>query len=211
MPGVEKTDNLVMRANLETIQTIVGPNGLKSILNFAGLHKYIDNFPPDNDERVIPVEELQRIDRSLLELFGGKGARGLQLRVSREFARTAIGKRPGIEKAVKLAARLLPEPMKMRFVLEKWGEEIEKREPSQVYKPRIELQEEKDYFIYIDKDQYSRDGITSQTPACNGYVGILEYLMEWITGHAHDVEEVNCRAMGHSADVFRIAKTHREE
>lgn len=211
MPGVEKTDNVVMRANLETIQTIVGSNGLKSILNYAGLQKYVDNFPPDNDEREIAVEELLSIDRSLLELFGGKGARGLQLRAGREFARIAIGKRPAIEKAVRLAARFLPETMKMRLVLEKWGEEIEKREPSQVYKPRIELQEEKDYFIYIDKDQYAREGLTSQTPACNGYVGILEYLMEWITGHNHDVEEINCRAMGHSADVFRISKPHRED
>jgi predicted hydrocarbon binding protein len=209
MPGVEKTDNLVMRANLETIQGIIGPNGLKSILNYAGLQKYIGNFPPDNDKREIPVEELQNLDRSLLHLFGGKGARGLQLRIGREFARIAIGRRPHIEKAVKIAARFLPETKKMRLVLEKWGEEVEKREPSQIYKPRIEIREEENCFIYIDRDHYAREGIISETPACNSYVGILEYLMEWITGHKHRVEETSCRAIGDSADVFRIEKSYK--
>ncbi len=208
--AVTKTDNLVMRANLETLKNITGPNGLRSVLNYAGLQKYLDSLPPDNDEREIPVEDLRRLNRSLIELFGGKGARALQLRFGREFACTAIGKRPGIEKAVKLAARFLPETKKMRFVLEKWGEEIEKREPSQVHKPRVEVQENKDYFIFIDKDQYSSEGITSETPACHGYVGILEYLMEWITGHVHEVEEIECRSMGDSADVFRIAKRRKE-
>jgi predicted hydrocarbon binding protein len=207
--SVEKTDNMVMRANLETIQGITGSNGLKSILNYAGLQRYIDNFPPDNDEREIPVEDMRVLDRSLLELFGGKGARALQLRVGREFARIAIGKRPGIEKAVKLATRLLPEHKEMRLVLERWGEEIEKREPSEVCKPRVELREEEDYFIYIDKDQYASEGIVSREPVCNGYVGIIEYLMEWITGHKHEVEEIECRATGDPADVFRIAKVHK--
>ncbi len=210
MSGVERTDNLVMRANLETIQSITGPNGLKSILNYAGLQKYIGNFPPDNDDREIPVEDMRVLDRSLLELFGGNGARALQLRVGREFVRTAIRKRPGIEKAVKLAARLLPENRKMRLVLEKWAEEIEKREPSQLYSPRVELREEEDCFIYTDRDQYASDGIVSQKPACNGYVGIIEYLMEWITGHKHEVEEIQCKAMGSPADVFRISKAHKE-
>lgn len=211
MAGVRKTDNLVLRANLETIQEITGVNGLKSILNFAGMQHYIDNFPPDNDEREIPVEELQKLDNALQVLFGGKGARALQLKVGWEFARTAIGKRPGIEKAVRLAARLLPESRKMRLVLERWGEEIEKREPSEVHNPRVEVREEEDYFIYIDKDQYAREGVTSETPSCNGYVGILGYLMEWITGHNHEVEEIECRATGYPVDVFKIQKRRKEE
>ncbi len=52
MTGVKETDNLVMRANLETIQNIIGSNGFDSVLNYAGLEKYFDSFPLDNDERV---------------------------------------------------------------------------------------------------------------------------------------------------------------
>ncbi|MBU7009779.1 MAG: hypothetical protein HXS46_03755 [Theionarchaea archaeon] len=40
---------------------------------------------------------------------------------------------------------------------------------------------------------------------------MLQALMEWVTGHTHEVEEIECRAMGYSADVFRIAKDRKEE
>lgn len=37
MSVVEKTDKLVMRSNLESVLSIAGPNGSKSILNYGGL------------------------------------------------------------------------------------------------------------------------------------------------------------------------------
>lgn len=56
-----KTDNLLMRMWLETIEIIVGLNGTKAILNHAQLQKYIDNFPPDNDEMEIPLEGVKNL------------------------------------------------------------------------------------------------------------------------------------------------------
>lgn len=205
-----KTENFVMAAWLETVQNIVGPNGLRSVLNYAGLQKYINNFPPDDNEKAIPIQDMQKLHHSLTELFGGKGAHALQLRAGREFTRNAIGKHPAIANAVKLAARLLSETRKMRLVLERWGEEIEKREPSELHKPRVELREEDNHFIYTDWDNYLTDGIKSQTPVCSFYIGELRYLTEWITGHAHEVEEIECRATGRLADVFRISKDYKE-
>jgi len=67
-----KTENFVMAAWLETVQNIVGPNGLRSVLNYAGLQKYINNFPPDDNEKAIPIQDMQKLHHSLTELFGGK-------------------------------------------------------------------------------------------------------------------------------------------
>lgn len=210
MPEKRKTDNISIRIWLETIQSIVGENGLKSILNYAHLKKYIDNFPPDDDNLEIPLGDLQNLYLSLLELFGRKGTTGLQLRVGRENIRAAIEKRPKIAKALQLSARLLPETKRMRVALEKFAEEAAARIPSQ-YTPRIEVREVEDYFIVVDKDWHESEGIVSTVPGCGVYVGMLQYSMEWITGHLHEVEEIECRAMGHPADVFRIAKARKEE
>jgi predicted hydrocarbon binding protein len=49
--------------------------------------------------------------------------------------------------------------------------------------------------------------MTSSTPVCGHIVGELQYFVEWITGHEHKVEEIECRAAGHPADVFRVEKT----
>jgi predicted hydrocarbon binding protein len=201
-----KTQNFVMAAWLETVENIVGSNGLHSILNYAGLQKYIGNPPPDNDCNEIPIEDLQNLHRALLVFFGGKGTKMIQLRAGREFAGNAIGKHPKIAKTVKLAARLLPENKKIRLVLERWGDEIEKREPSETHKPRVELREEEDCFIYTDWDNYLTEGMKSSEPVCSFYVGELEYLVEWISGHKYEVEEIECRAAGHPADVFKIYK-----
>ena len=200
-----KTDNFLMRIYLETIESIVGSNGLKSILNYAHLEKYIDNFPHSNDELEIPVRETQALFRSLLELFGQKGIRGLQLRVGRELARNALEGLPAIAKALQLAARLMPESRKMRLFLERLAEENEKRLPTQ-----IELQEEEDHFIYTDRNYFLSEGIMSNAPSCHILVGTLQYFMEWITGNEHEVEEIECRAMGHPSDVLRISKARKE-
>ena len=211
MSEEKKTDNFLMKCWLETIQTIVGPNGLKSILHYAHLEKYIDNFPPDNDLLEIPAEDARKLFLALYELFGSKGSRSLSLQAGREFARIGIEGRSGLVKAVLLAARLAPEERKMRLVIEKTVETGNKWYTSSESGPLIELKEDDNYFIVYHKDRFESEGISSQEPVCGIYTGMFQYLMEWITRHKHEVKEIECRAMGHPADVFRIEKARTRE
>jgi predicted hydrocarbon binding protein len=206
-----KTDNHVMRVWLETIKSIMGVKGLESILNYAHMEKYIDSFPPDNDKLEVPLEDLQNLYRSLLELFGRKGIRGLQLRVGRESARLSISRRPDVTTPVKRAAHLLSEPRKMRLALEKFIEQIEQRFGYPSDESPIELQEGEDSFLVSDRAWFESEGVTSTQPACGFLVGMLQYIMEWITGNEHHVEEIECRSTGCPADVFKILKAKKEE
>ena len=210
MSEERKIDNFSMRVWLKTTENIVGSGGLKAILNYGRLQKYIDDFPPDNDELEIPIEDYTALARSLIDLFGSRGARSLQLRAGKEFVQIGLEKRPGIAKALQIASRLVPETKRMQLALAKWKEESEKRFPSLLYKPRIELKEEESCFLLIDKDHPESEGIQSQTPVCGIYAGILQAMIEWITGNHHKVEEIECRAMGYPADVFRISKSNEE-
>ena len=206
MPEENKTDNFLMRTWLETVQCIAGENGLKSILNYAHLEKYIDNFPPDNDLLEIPVKDAQALFHSLYELFGQKGTRSLQLRVGQEFARLGLEGRSRMARALMVAAHLLPEKKKMRLLLEKLAEQGAERYTSSSDAPLIEVREEDDCFLLVHTERFESEGITSDTSVCNVYAGMLQYLIKWITGHNHEVEEIECRAMGYPADVFRIMK-----
>ncbi|KYK35124.1 MAG: hypothetical protein AYK19_11215 [Theionarchaea archaeon DG-70-1] len=203
-----RTDNLLMRIMLETIQNVVGENGLKSILNYAHLEKYIDNFPPDNDLLEVPAADLHNARLSLIELFGQRGTRGLELRVGREMIRLFLKKRAGVTGILEVVGHLFPESKRMRIGLEKFMEQMEQRHPSPVI-PRLELQEKKDYFLLIDRDFLGSEGVASLEPVCNVYVGMLQHLMERATGHSHEVEEIECRAVGHPADVFKITKARK--
>lgn len=207
---MRKTDNITMRLWLETIENVVGSNGLKSILNYAHLKQFIDSYPPDNDDLDIPLEDLRKFYLALYDLFGHKGARSLQLRVGREFIRIGTEKRPTIAKALKLSTRLVPENMRIRLALQKYADIYDERQPSLIHKPRMEVREEDEYFLLIDKDNFESEGMSSDTPVCNTCVGRLQYTIEWITGRPHQIEEIECRAMGHPFDVFRISKAPQE-
>lgn len=211
MPEESKTVNFLMKCWLITIQNIVGPNGLNSVLNYAHLQKYIDNFPPDNELFEIPVKDARDLFHSLYELFGSKGSRSLSFRVGREYARIGIDGRPAIVKALMLAARLVPEKMKMRLALDKLVETENMWFRSNVSGPIVELKEEGNYFYIVRKDWFESGGIVSQQPVCGMYSGMLQYIMKWITGHEHDVEEIECKAVGDSVDVFRIEKARKEK
>ena len=209
MPEEARSDNLIMRVFLETIENIVGPNGLKSILHYAHLEKYINSFPPDNDKQEIPVTDLQSLYIALYEMFGNSGAFSLQLRVGRENVHRGLQKRPNIAKAMRLASKVVPETTKMRLSLERLKEYMEKGSPDHADGPLVEIQEQEDCFLLVQRENIMRDKITSDKPVCGITVGIVEALVEWITGHPHEVTEIQCMAMGHPADVFRIAKTSR--
>jgi predicted hydrocarbon binding protein len=204
------TANGVMRASLEGIQDIIGSNGLKSVLNYGHLEKYIDSFPPNNEELEIPLEDLQNMYLSLKELFGSKGASSLQLRIGRENARRALENRPTMSKSIKLATQLIPETKKMGIVLKKFAEDVQKNILAQSGTPYVDVKEEDECFLLINGANFESEGVTSQTSVCNVSVGMLQYIVEWITGHPHDVEEIECRAMGHPADVFRVLKARKE-
>lgn len=205
----KKVDNFLMRSWLESVQSVVGLNGLKSILNYAHLEKYIDNFPPDNDKTETPITDVQSLFRSLHEIFGRKGTRSLSLRTGRTFAGKAIEGRPKLSKAVQLAARFVPESKKMYLVLEKLAELYEKMITSHSEVTPAEVKEEKDYFLIIFREHFESEDVIAEVPVCDVFLGMLQYLMEWITGHEHAVEEIECRAMGHPADVFKIAKAKK--
>lgn len=208
---IEKVDNFIFRKWLETLQDIAGENGLKSILNYAHLEQYIDNFPPDNDELAVPVKHLQNLYKAILELFGQKGAHGLQLNVGRKVMKNLIEGRPLVTLPIKAAACLLPESKKMRMTLETFQEQSLERAPTTLGKGRFELREEKEYFIYIDRDYEGSEGIVSNSPVCGFLVGMLQYSLEWITGKPHKIEEIECKAMGHPADVLKIWKIPQHE
>ncbi|MBU6996705.1 MAG: hypothetical protein HXS49_04165 [Theionarchaea archaeon] len=202
MPEARKVSNYAMRNWLESTESILGVNGLKSVLNHSNLQKYIDNYPPPDYELQIPREDFRGFFDSLMELFGEKGSRSLQLRMGRETVRIDIEKyNQNLVKALLVAARLVPETRKMRLILDRYKEEYERS-----YHDSVDVQENDDYFLVIQEACFMSEGVTSQVPVCGILVGVLEYSLEWITGHKHKVEEIECRAMGYPADVFSISK-----
>jgi predicted hydrocarbon binding protein len=69
-----------------------------------------------------------------------------------------------------------------------------------------ELREGEDCFFLIEKNWIESEGKSSEMPVCVLTVGIIQHVLEWITGREYVVEEIECRAMGCPADVFKISE-----
>jgi len=204
-------ENFLMRIYLEVIENIAGKNGLKSILHYGHLETYIDNFPPDDGKVETPAKDAKHLIHSLEDILGKKGSRGLSLRVGREFTRHLIEGRPTIAKSLKLASKLVPENIKMRIVLEKCVDQYDTIYTFTTEGPHSKYIEEENYFLFYVYDFFMSDEVSSDNPVCDINVGMFEHFMKWITGHHHKVEEIECRAMGDPADVFKIWKAHDDE
>ncbi|MBU7018950.1 MAG: hypothetical protein HXS44_15685 [Theionarchaea archaeon] len=206
-----KTDNFSMRIYLETIQSIVGAHGLKSVLNYAHLEKYIDNFPPLDGSLEIPLGDLQDLYRSLLELFGQKGIRSLQMQVGEQIIRKSLETHPWFIRLLVPLRFLAPERSRLKIGLKFLIWNVNRRYPPSYdsQESRLELKEE-DCFVIIFRDNWESEDVLSQSPVCHATVGSVKMFAEWTTGHFYDVKEVECRAMGHPADVFEISKSYQK-
>lgn len=114
-------------------------------------------------------------------------------------------------KAIQVAARIIPETRKIRLVLERLIEYGKNAYFSHLDAAPVEVQEEDDCFLLVYKSHFESDMVTSFAPVCFVRVGAIQTLVEWITGHPHEVEEIQCRAMGDPADVFKISKSRKKD
>jgi predicted hydrocarbon binding protein len=199
------TDNLVMKLTLDTVQRELGKKTLDNILHTSNLDMYIDNFPPDNDDLVIPLDHLHRIQLALFELLGYRSSRGLMILIGKKIARHGIESRSSLTNALRLSVKVLPESKKIGMLLKFLVKQAEERYTIDI-QPAAEVKEEDDYFLFIHKQWHTSEGISTEQPVCHDLVGMIQYLVKWITGSNHHIEEIRCRAMGHAADVIRIAK-----
>jgi len=75
--------NKIARIYIAAMEEVMGKNGLNAILNLAGLHQYIDNYPPDNLERQFDFADFTSLNIALEDMYGPRGGRGLALRAGR--------------------------------------------------------------------------------------------------------------------------------
>ena len=75
---------------IKAYEDVMGKNGLNAIFNLAGLSNLIDNYPPDNLERLFDFADYTALHIALEEMYGPRGGRGLALRAGRATFNDAL-------------------------------------------------------------------------------------------------------------------------
>ena len=194
--------NKMGRIILLAMEEILGRNGIHAVLNHTKLHRWINNYPPNNLDLSFPFSDLSRMQVGLEEIYGPRGGQGLALRIGQasfKYGLREFGPMLGI---TDMAFRLLPLPTKLSTGAEIFAETFNKFTDQKV---RIEDTEEK-IFWHIERCPVCWQRNTKR-PSCNLAVGILQEALYWISGGKFfNVEETACIAQGDPACTIVIEK-----
>jgi predicted hydrocarbon binding protein len=195
--------NKAARITLESLQAVMGTNGVNAILNLAHLPNLIDNFPPNNLEREFDFADFTAIQWALEEMYGPRGGRGLALRAGRATFTDVLRNFGALAGVGDLAFKVLPLQAKMRI-----GVFAMARIFSQISDQHSTVEEQENDYIYTIHhcpQCWGRRGLDK--PVCYMGAGLLQEGLKWVSGgNEFRVTETDCMAMGDEKCVYIIQK-----
>jgi predicted hydrocarbon binding protein len=198
--------NKMVRVILLAMEEVMTRNGVNAILNLAHLKYLVNNYPVNNFDRQVTFRELGTMMRSLDEMYGPQGGRGLALRAGRASFKYGLKEFGPVVGMADLSFSLMPLPMKLRVGANVFCETFNKFS-DQV----VRLTETDDRLIWENLRCPVCWGRHSDSPCCFLAVGVLQEALYWASGGKYfEVNETTCVACGDEVCTIVIEKTPLE-
>lgn len=196
--------NKIVRISLNSLEEVMGKNGVNAILNLAHLSHLIDNYPADNLERQFDFADFSAINLALEEMYGPRGGRGLALRAGRVAFADSLRNFGALAGVGDLAFKVLPLQTKMRI-----GIPVMAKIFSQISDQYSTVRERESDFVYtIHRCPVCWGRNNSDKPVCFIAIGLLQGGLKWLSGgQEFRVNESRCVAMGDEVCEFIIEKS----
>jgi len=199
--------NAALRTLFLAIEQVMGENGIKAVLNFGGLKRFINNYPPNNLAKEVNFTDYGEAQQAVEDFYGPRGARAFMLRIGRASFRYALEEQPAILGLAGLALKLLPHDTRMKLILTRIAHGAK-----ETLNMPAHVEETPEHFVYVTEDcpcRYRKRDL--KTPCCYVTVGALMEAMRWATGTEHGVTEFECINVGDSACRYRVEKKATEK
>jgi predicted hydrocarbon binding protein len=198
--------NVMLRNLLEAIAEVLGENGLRAVLNAAGLQRFINHYPPNDLNLGITFADYGAVEQAVEDVVGPKGAKMMLTRIGRATFRYALEEQTAVLGLAGLALKALPMVARMRLVLASLARAATK----DVNQP-TDIEEHDDHFLFVVDECPCHWRGKKDRPVCFVTVGVLHGALRWATGKNFNIEEISCIAMGDDACRYRIDKEPLEE
>lgn len=194
--------NLIAKIYLEAIEEVMGANGLKALLNLAGMKHLIDNFPRGNLSKEFDFCDFAHLNEAMEMMYGPRGGRALALRAGRRAFDQGLKNFGAMVGVADRAFRLLPLKIRMKIGLGAMAKAFSSTSDQISY-----VQEKEDHFLYVIERCPVCWGRQADGPICHAAMGIILEGLDWGTGGLRfKVAEVSCIARGDPACNFTISK-----
>jgi predicted hydrocarbon binding protein len=194
--------NLIARIYLESIEEIMGSNGIKALLNMADMRYLIDNFPPKNLAKEFDFADFAHLNEAMEMMYGPRGGRALALRAGRKAFDQGLKNFGPMVGIADRAFRLLPLKIKMKVGLGAMAKAFSTTSDQISY-----VREEDEQFVYVIERCPVCWGRQADGPICHAALGIILEGLDWGTGgKKFKVAQVTCAAAGDPSCDFAISK-----
>jgi predicted hydrocarbon binding protein len=185
----EKTvSSMVIRLVLDATEEILGTNGLKSLLNYAGMIDLFEKKPDYTLEKHYTDDEYGRLTSSWYKILGTSGGKAVFRMIGKSVAKRSIA--TGAFESFK---DLSPNDKLFKMV-----------ELYSLVSGRGKVTREGDVIAYDNPGCTSCSGMTSDSVLCSGLNGSFDEYAAWagVTGVA--TVETTCKAKGESSCHYEI-------
>jgi predicted hydrocarbon binding protein len=194
--------NLIARIYLGAIEEIMGANGIKALLNMAGMVELIDNYPPSNLNKEFDFTDFARLNEAMEMMYGPRGGRALSLRAGRKAFDQGLKNFGAMVGVADKAFRMLPLKLRMKVGLGAMARAFSMTSDQISY-----VREADDHFLYVIERCPVCWGRHSEGPICHAALGIILEGLDWGTGgRKFRVSQVTCHAAGDPSCDFLIGK-----
>jgi bacteriochlorophyll 4-vinyl reductase len=194
--------NKIAFVYLAACEEVLGENGVRAVLHYSGLTKWIADRPPNTMKREVDYAEFSLLQAAMERIYGPQAGDNLARRSGwATFGRIRNELGP-LARLGGIARKALPLNAKLKMVLTLMG-----RVFSQISDQSVTVDESDEAFLYSITDCPVCWGRRADRPLCHATRGVLEQALLWISeGHRYQVREIACIAMGHSACQLQILK-----
>jgi len=194
--------NLIVKIYLESIQEIMGPNGMKALLNQAKMQHLIGNFPPGNLHKEFDFADFAQLNEAMEGMYGPRGGRAMALRAGRHAFDQGLKNLGPMVGIADRTFRLLPLGIRMKVGLRAMATAFSSTSDQVCY-----VREEPDHFIYVIERCPVCWGRHADASICHAATGIIQGGLDWGTsGKKFRLTEATCIAKGDPSCNFIISK-----
>ncbi len=186
-----------LRLLFMSIEEVMGPDGIKAVLNGAKLSSYIDNYPPNTIEYGVTFSEYGKVEQAVEDFLGPRGARAILREQSALL---------GIAGNTLKNLPIISTQAKMKILLQ----QIVHAANEKVNQP-ARLEENEDAFLVVINQCMCQWRPRHDKPCCLVTVGTFSEAMKWLTDKPVEVKEITCLNNGSDACRYQIPKRMPEE
>lgn len=180
--------NVAIRVTLDATEEILGLNGLKSILNYAGLAYLLENKPDFSLEKNYTEREFSGITASYYQVLGTSGAKAIMRQIGRGLAKHTID--------AGLYNHLAELPPNERF--------FKMMEIYVMATGKGRVYYEGDAVVYDNPICSNCTDLKEKTPVCTALNGTFDEYAAWAGFAAEKTVETRCKAMGDDSCRWEI-------